>query len=68
MYQAVVRLFYIIHLLLSEFHNYMFIIKSPLGVGEETLKGSTAKALPVCPTPWGYTFTCTLEYHPDSGV
>ena len=23
----------------------MFIIKSPLGVGEETLKGSTAKAL-----------------------
>ena len=45
MYQALVRLFYIIHLLLSEFHNYMFIIKSPLGVGEETLKGSTAKAL-----------------------
>ena len=45
MYQALVRLFYIIHLLLSEFHKYMFIIKSPLGVGEETLTGSTAKAL-----------------------
>ena len=45
MYQALVRLFYIICLLLSEFHNYMFMIKSLLGGGEETLKGSTAKAL-----------------------
>ena len=45
MYQALVKLFYIIHLLLSEFHNYVFIIKSLLGVGEEALKGSTSKAL-----------------------
>ena len=46
MYQALVRLFYILFIgCKSEFHNYMFIIKSPLGVGEETLKGSTAKAL-----------------------
>ena len=44
MYQAWVTLFYIIYLLLSEFHNYMFIKKSSLGVGEETPKGSTGSA------------------------
>ena len=54
----------------------MVIIKSPLGVGEEKLKGGTAKAFnfillinaKTVHFPWGYSCTCTLKYHLDSGV